>query len=153
VVNFQQLAGGATAYAVPVQLAQGAANHFLVTASDAAGSESVAGVVPTITENSTAPGAPTVDTPATPVTVNAGTYIITGSAEANALVRIYSDANKNGKLDAGDPLVASQQLAGASTAYAVTVSLAPGGNDFLVTARDAQSLESAITIVTTITRM
>src|SRR5207249_1156154 len=46
----QQLAAGATAFSVSVPLTSNAANHFLVTATDAAGNTSAAAAVPTITE-------------------------------------------------------------------------------------------------------
>lgn len=51
----QQLAGGATAYTISVALAQDAPNNFLVTTTDAMGTQSAPTDIPTILEDSTAP--------------------------------------------------------------------------------------------------
>src|SRR5204863_192475 len=64
VVGAQQLTGGATSYSLSVPLTQNAANSFTVTAADAAGNLSALATVPTITEDSTAPGVPTITDPA-----------------------------------------------------------------------------------------
>ena len=69
--------------------------------------------------------APTVTSPPGPVVLNAGTFTIGGTAEANALVRVYK----------GGTLVGSQQLSGGATAYSLSVPLAQdAANNFTVTA-------------------
>src|SRR5262249_13247377 len=83
VAGSQQLTGGATTLPIPVPLTAGAVNHFLVTATDIAGNESIVAAVLPITQDSTTPPPPTVSQPADTVSVNAGTYTITGSAAAN----------------------------------------------------------------------
>ena len=144
----QQLAGGATDYSVTVPLIQDAPNAFLVVAVDAAGNESPALPVPVVTEDSTAPAAPAVTGPAAAVATDAGTYTVTGTAEAGSLVQVYADTNSNGVIDPGEPVVGTQQLAAGATAYAVTVPLAPGVvNRFLVAAADAGGKQSGVTAV------
>src|SRR5205807_8411717 len=99
-------------FSLTVALAQDTANNFVVTATDAAGNESAAADVPTITEDSNAPPAPSVDNPAGPVTVDANTYTISGHAVDNSLVQVWVDTNNNGFLDPGEPLAGSKQLTG-----------------------------------------
>jgi hypothetical protein len=84
--------------------------------------------------------------------VNAANYSITGTAEANALVRVYSDLNNNGLIDGSDALVGSQQLAGGATAYSISVPLPQdAANNFLVRATDVAGNNSSPADVPTIT--
>ena len=86
------------------------------------------------------------------LTVNTATYPISGTAQANALVTIYDDMNNNNAVDAGEPVVGTQQLSGGATSFSITTSLALGAaNNFLATATDASSNESAPANVPTIT--
>lgn len=95
--------------------------------------------------------APTVTAPGSPTTVNAPNFNITGTATADALVRVYSDINNNGMIDGADAVVASQQLTGGATMFSVSTTLAQDAvNNFLVTAEVASS-ESVPTDVPTIT--
>src|SRR5688572_661650 len=55
---------------------------------------------------------PVVTTPAGPATLNADAIDVTGTAEANSLVRVYLDQDNNGSVSAGDPVVGSRQLTG-----------------------------------------
>lgn len=152
VVASQQLTGGATSYSISVALTQNAANNFTVTTTDAADNESSPSNVPTITEDSTAPTAPTVGSPAAATAVNANSFSVTGTAEANSLVRIYSDANNNGLIDGADAVVGSQQLTGGATSYSISVTLTQNAaNNFTVTTTDAASNESSPRDVPTIT--
>ncbi len=152
-VGSSQLTGGATAFTVSVPLNQLSANNFLVTATDASSNVSPATVVPTITEaDLTAPVAPTVTAPAAPVTVDAGTFTIVGTAEVGSLVQIYRDTNGNGKLDTGETVVGSQQLGATSAGFSISVPLTQNAaNNFLATSTDGAGNESAATLVPTIT--
>ena len=147
----QQLTAGATAFSISTPLTQDAANNFVVTATDVASNQSTPTDVPTITEDSTTPANPTVTSPAAPVTVNATTFAVAGTAEANALVKVYSDANNNGVIDAADTVVAQQQLTGGATRFSISVSLQHADNTFVATATDAAGNESFATDVPTIT--
>src|SRR5207244_2160137 len=92
-----------------------------------------------------------VASPPAPVTINADTYAIFGTAEANALVRVWIDANNNGVKDAGETLAGSQQLSGGATGYFIRVPLSQdAANHFIVTATDAAKNESVAAGVPTI---
>jgi len=152
VVGSQQLADGATSYAVDATLTRDATNHLLVTATRAPANESDPAGVPAITEDSTAPAAPVVTSPSAPTTVNAATAVVSGTAVAGSLVRVYNDANGNGAIDPGDAVVGSQQLADGATNYSVTAPLTPdAANHFLVAAADAAGNVSAPAVVPTVT--
>ncbi len=143
VVASQQLAGGGTTFSIAAPLTSKAVNDFLVTATAPSNSESNAMVVLAITQDAIAPSAPTVITPSAPESVKAATAIVTGTAEAGALVRISR----------AGVVVASQQLAGTATSFSIVAPLtANAANDFLVTASDAAGNESATAAVPTITQ-
>lgn len=153
VVASQQLGGAQTAFTITVALAQNALNRFLATADDPTNTESNPTVVPTITEDSLAPPAPTVTDPATAISVGGASYNIQGTAEAGTLVQIYRDFNNNGIIDAGtDTVVAQQQLSTGVSNFSIATGLtASTTNDFLVTATDGAGNESAPANVPTIT--
>ena len=151
-VGLEQLAADQTSYSISVPLLADAANRFLVVASDSASNRSVPLVVPTITQDSTLPALPVVISPTAALTVNATTIAVVGTAEANSLVRIYRDLNRNGIVDDGDAVVGSEQLAEGSTSYSIAVPLDPNvANSFLVTATDAASNQTAAVPVATVT--
>jgi hypothetical protein len=152
VVASQQLTGGATTYSITVSLTQDAVNNFLVTATPPLGSESDPIDVPTVTEDSTAPNAPVVTGPAAAVSVNAPTYTVTGTAEADSLVTVYVDVDSSGTYTLGDTVAGSQQLTGGATAYSIVVPLTQDAvNRFVVTSTDAAANESAAAVVPLIT--
>ncbi len=96
--------------------------------------------------------APVVTSPTAPTTVNAATFPITGTAAANSLVKVYSDANNNGAIDGSDAVVGMQQLTGGATDFSISTSLTQdAANNFLVTATAPSSAESAPVDVPTIT--
>jgi len=151
-VGQQQLGVGLTDYSISTPLTQGAANDFLVTATDAAGNESPPTDVPTITADTVAPAAPVVADPKSAINVNAPTFTIEGDAEAGSLVKIYVDVNNNGEIDAGDTLVGQQQLGVETDSFSISTPLtANAANNFLVTATDLAGNESTLTDVPTIT--
>jgi hypothetical protein len=151
VVATQQLTGAAVNFSIATSLTQNAANNFLATAFDGT-TESAPVDVPTITEDSVAPNMVVITSPASPTNVMAANFTITGTAEANALVRIYRDLNSNGVLDSGEPVVGSQQLAGGNVNFGISTPLiAASINRFLATATDAATNESTAVNVPTIT--
>jgi len=96
---------------------------------------------------------PTVTNPASQVSVNTSTYNIQGTAAVQSLVQVYDDANKDGVLDAGDTVVASQQLAGGGTTFSIAAPLTSKAvNDFLVTATAPSNSESNAMVVLAITQ-
>ena len=70
------------------------------------------------TLDSTAPASTGGDGSATAVTVSGTSYTIKGTADANSLVRVWSDSNANSQKDVGEPLAGSQQLNGGATSSA-----------------------------------
>ena len=89
-----------------------------------------------------------VDGSAPTVTVPTSTYTITGSALPNSLVQIYVDLDGDGQIDGGDHVVASSQLTGGNTNFAIPTPLTPNAvNHFLVTATDASGNQSAPAVV------
>jgi hypothetical protein len=151
------VSGSGTTYTVSVNTGTGDGTIGLDVlaggADDAAGNTNTAfssGEVYTI--DKTAPAGPVVTSPMAVTALNAATFMITGTAEANALVQVYTDTNNNGVIDGGDTLVGSQQLTSGATAFAITVSLSQDSvNNFLVMATDAAGNTSALTDVPTIT--
>src|SRR5262249_20896098 len=78
--------------------------------------------------------APTVTTPSGPVVINADNFTIAGTAEANALVRVYR----------GGTLVGSQQLSGGATAFFISVPPTPNAaHNLTVTAPKSPGHASA----------
>src|SRR5205807_3418172 len=106
----------------------------------------------TAPRDTTPPAAPKVTSPTSSVKTRASTYTIKGTAEAAALVRIWVDTNGNGRLDAGEPVAASQKLGAEVTSWSMTVNLAMRTNRFVVTATDAAGNQSAAALVPFITR-
>jgi len=104
--------------------------------------------------DTTPPASPTVTNPVGTTTVPSTTvtFAIQGSAEANSLVEVWNDADNDGVIDTGETVVASQQLTGGGTSFNISVNLATGDNNFVVTATDAASNRSPPTDVPTITR-
>src|SRR5207249_718779 len=102
--GWQQLSGGATSYFISVPLTLGTVNHFVVTATDAAENESAAADVLSITQDSSTPAAPQVSDPLTPISINAGSYTISGTASAGTLIKVWRDNNADGVVNGGDTL-------------------------------------------------
>lgn len=153
VVGSLQLSAGNTAFAISAPLIAASVNRFLATATDAASNESTPVSVPAITETSTPPtNPPTITTPASAVSVNSPSFNIVGTAQPNALVRIYRDFNNDGVINGPDVVVGQQQLVSAGVDFTITVPLIQNAaNDFLATAEVTGQTESAPTNVPTIT--
>jgi large repetitive protein len=97
---------------------------------------------------------PTVTDPPIPQVTSSTVYQIKGDAEADSLVRVYTDLNDNGAIDSGvDTEVANLQLTGGATNYFIDTPLVSDtDNNFLVTAEAASSTESVSIDVPTITQ-
>jgi hypothetical protein len=89
-----------------------------------------------------APVAPVVTAPGSALVSNADTYLIEGTAEKDALVKIYNEGTE----------VGSQQLAGEDTTYSISVTLTQDAvNNFTVKATDFAGNVGAEEVVPTIT--
>jgi hypothetical protein len=97
--------------------------------------------------------APVVTDPSTAFSINADAYTIRGTAQANALVKVWLDANRNGARDQDETtVVASQQLTQGATTFAIRVTLTQNEvNSFLVTATGGAGNESPVVAVPKIT--
>jgi hypothetical protein len=102
--------------------------------------------------DTTPPPAPTVTAPVSPVTMWGGTYTVKGSTELGALVKAWRDSNENGRIDAGEQVVASLQLNPYTNKWTLNVPCQTGRNLFLITATDAAGNQSAPAQVPLITR-
>jgi len=127
-VGSETLAGAATTYSITVALTPNSANQFVVMASDSLGNQSPSTVVPTITQGITTGIVPIVTNPPGPVTTNAGSYQIQGTAPPNTLVQVFSAPG--GVKGAS---VGALQLSGGATSFTITVTLNAGANPFVVT--------------------
>ena len=153
VVGFQQLDNDVTIYNFTVPLAQDAPNNFLVTATDEAGNVSAPLALPTITQDSIPPEAPTGSFPDVAVAVNTATTILTGTAEAGSFVTVYRDTNGDGVIGEGDEVAGFQQLGAEETSYGIEVSLiSDAPNNFLIFVTDAGGNTSPAIVVPTITQ-
>lgn len=72
---------------------------------------------------------PTLSTPTQPITVDAPNFSVSGTAANNALIKLYKDANNNGVLDAGEQVVAQQQLSTTSNTFSLDVQLSSTGTE------------------------
>lgn len=153
-ITSQQLSVAATAFSINTPIILSTANHFLVTALDAAGNESIPADVPTITETTPpAVAQPVVTSPAAATNTTAATYLVGGTAPAGTLVRLYTDLNNDGFVNGADSLVGQAQLTPGQTAFNVMAPLvANQANNFTVTAFDGTS-ESLPSDVPTITQV
>jgi hypothetical protein len=135
-----QLGPSENTYSITVNLISNTANHFLVTATDATGKQSATVPVPTITQDSVAPAAPSTpvldpasDTgsSSTDDTTAVKTPVFTGTAEANSAITVYSDGVAVGSgitdgsgqwrvtVGGGDPAYSGMKLA--DGAHSITV--------------------------------
>lgn len=89
------------------------------------------------------PPAPVVQNPSKSIVTSQTSIVISGRAKANALVRVWVDANGDGVKNVGESMGGSRQLSGGGTWYAIRVLLSPNTvNEFIVTATDAAGNES-----------
>ncbi|MDP9417558.1 MAG: S-layer homology domain-containing protein [Actinomycetota bacterium] len=128
------------AFTVTVPLLAGE-NAFTVVVTDAEGFASAPATVPTITQDTTAPGAATVTSPAALTTTNAVAFDIVGTTEAGASVSVSRGTEVVGTAEAD-----------VNGAFTVNVLLVAGENAFTVVATDVAGNASAPTTVPTITQ-
>ncbi len=114
--------------------------YLIQWGEDAAGNWGPPAVVPPITNNAYAPDAPRIADPFPPSTglADAASYTIKGTADANTLVQVVQDSNKDQFPDPNEPVVGAQQLTDGATSYAISVPLAQNTDNFFhVYASDA----------------
>ncbi|GAW93283.1 parallel beta-helix repeat protein with two copies, partial [Calderihabitans maritimus] len=103
-------------------------------------------------DTTSAPEAPSVTSPGAPVVINADTYTVEGVAEAGFLIKIYSDANENDRLDEADQLLMIYQLGEGVGEFSLEVELAQDSlNKWLVTSTNAAGKESEAAVLPVIT--
>src|SRR5205807_1987439 len=96
--------------------------------------------------DTTAPAAPAVSSPNASHATSSASVTVSGTAESNALVKVWTDATKT-------VLAGSQQLTGGATAYSINATLAGNTvNNLVVTATDLPGNQSAATAVPAITQ-
>jgi FKBP-type peptidyl-prolyl cis-trans isomerase len=103
----------------------------------------IAGFVSAAEYMAAKPAAPVVTTPSAATTTSATNFTIAGTAESGTLVQVSSNGS----------VVGSEQLAGAQTAFSISVPLTSNAaNNFTVTATNGLGNQSAATTVPTITQ-
>ncbi len=138
------------AWSFSVNLTADSANNFVVEAQDTAGNTSNDIDVPTITEDSTNPVDPVVNTPASAVTVNAATQTLSGTHTENGVtVHAYADNDNDGAADNTTSL-GSATVTGNTWSFSVNLT-ADSANNFVVEAEDAAGNTSNDVDVPTIT--
>lgn len=153
-----QVGTGATTpagnYSIAVSALTTGSHTITAKATDVAGNVSTASDSLAIIIDNVVPAAPTLTSPTLAVSTNAATYTLTGTAEANALLQAWVDANNNNVKDANENTVAGfQQLTGGTTAFSFSASLtANAANNFVLMATDAAANQSPARDVPTITQ-
>ncbi|MDF3123447.1 Ig-like domain-containing protein [Rheinheimera sp. 1928-s] len=129
------------------------AHNYVVVAEDAAGNESAAADVPTITEDSIAPVTPAVTTPAIATVVSGVVQQITGThAEDGVTIEVFADTGNDGEADNSTVLASAEVGAVATGTWSLDVILtANADNNFVVIAKDKAANQSAAVDVPTIT--
>ncbi|WP_233081720.1 Ig-like domain-containing protein [Rheinheimera soli] len=129
------------------------AHNYVVTAEDAAGNTSVAVDVPTITEDSIAPFAPVVTTPAIATVVSGVVQQVTGThAEDGVTIEVFVDTDNDGEADDSTVLASAEVGAVVTGTWSMDVILtANTDNNFVVIAKDKAANTSAAVDVPTIT--
>ena len=116
------------------------ANDITATATDRAGHTSVPSATVSITLDTTAPAQPVITT-ATPQTVNAATFTLEGTTEADATVTLTQNGNT----------LTTTATADSSGSWSLAVTLTEGANLFTATASDAAGNVSAASAAVSIT--
>ncbi|RVT48145.1 tandem-95 repeat protein [Rheinheimera sediminis] len=130
------------------------AHNYVVIAEDAAGNVSAAVDVATITEDSIAPVAPVVTSPATALAVNTLSQLISGThAEDGVTVELFADADNDGVAD-NSTVLASAEVGVVTTGnWSLTAPLTQNtANNFVVIAKDKAANGSAAVDVVTVTQ-
>jgi hypothetical protein len=130
------------------------AHNYVVVAEDAAGNISAAVDVPTITEDSIAPGAAVITSPATALAVNTVNQVISGThAEDGVTVELFADADNDGVADNSTVLANAVVGSAATGTWSLTAPLTQNvANNFVVVVKDKAGNVSTVTDVPTITQ-
>lgn len=126
-------------------------HNYVVIAEDAAGNISVAVDVPTITEDSIAPVAAVVTTPATSVSVNTATQLIEGThAEDGVTVELFADSDNDGVADNSTVLASAEVGIVTTGLWSFNAPLTTNTeNNFVVITKDkAGNVSTAVDVVT-----
>jgi large repetitive protein len=129
-------------------------HNYVVIAEDAAGNESIAVDVPTITEDSIAPVAAAVTAPVTAVSVNTSTQLIEGThSEDGVTIELFADSDNDGVAD-NSTVLASAEVGTVTTGiWSFNAPLTTNTeNNFVVIAKDKAGNVSAAVDVVTITQ-
>lgn len=129
-------------------------HNYVVIAEDAAGNESIAVDVPTITEDSIAPAAAAVTAPVIAVSVNTSTQLIEGThSEDGVTIELFADSDNDGVAD-NSTVLASAEVGTVTTGiWSFNAPLTTNTeNNFVVIAKDKAGNVSAAVDVVTITQ-
>ncbi|EGM76015.1 putative Ig domain-containing protein,BNR/Asp-box repeat protein [Rheinheimera sp. A13L] len=130
------------------------AHNYVVIAEDAAGNVSAAVDVPTITEDSIAPVAPAVTSPAAALAVNTLSQLISGThTEDGVRVELFADADNDGVADNSTVLASAEVGVVTAGSWSLTAPLTQNtANNFVVIAKDKAANVSAAVDVVTVTQ-
>ncbi|GAA0655064.1 Ig-like domain-containing protein [Rheinheimera tangshanensis] len=134
-----------------VALTADTAHNYVVVAEDAAGNESAAVDVPTITEDSIAPVTVAITTPATVVSVSTSTQLIEGThSEDGVTVELFADSDNDGIADNSTVLASAEVGAVTTGIWSFAAPLTTNTeNNFVVIAKDkAGNVSSAVDVAT-----
>lgn len=126
-------------------------HNYVVIAEDAAGNESIAVDVPAITEDSIAPVAVAITTPATVVSVSTSTQLIEGThSEDGVTVELFADSDNDGIADNSTVLASAEVGAVTTGIWSFAAPLTTNTeNNFVVIAKDkAGNVSSAVDVAT-----
>lgn len=126
-------------------------HNYVVIAEDAAGNESIAVDVPTITEDSIAPVAPAVTTPATAIVVSGVVQQVEGThAEDGVTVELFADSDNDGVADNSTVLASAEVGAATTGIWSLNITLtANAENNFVAIAKDkAANVSTAVDVPT-----
>lgn len=126
-------------------------HNYVVIAEDAAGNESIAVDVPTITEDSIAPVAAAVTAPVIAVSVNTSTQLIEGThSEDGVTVELFADSNNDGVADNSTVLASAEVGIVTTGIWSFNAPLTTNTeNNFVVIAKDkAGNVSTAVDVVT-----
>ena len=129
-------------------------HNYVVIAEDAAGNESIAVDVPTITEDSIAPVAAAVTAPVIAVSVNTSTQLIEGThSEDGVTVELFADSNNDGVADNSTVLASAEVGIVTTGIWSFAAPLTTNTeNNFVVIAKDKAGNVSTAVDVATITQ-
>lgn len=137
-------------WSIPRTLQADTAHNFVVLTEDAAGNQTAAVDVPTITEDSQTPLLPVVTVPAAALVLNADNQLISGThAENGVIVELFADTDNNGIADNDTVLATATVVNGVWSLSAVLTQ--NSNNYFVVRAKDAAANQTVAVNIPDIT--